>query len=92
MTPELDRRQRSPHNAGWHTLDALVRQALEMQRDIGTDSAVAFLQSTGICEEVISRVLAPDARIRAADQAALGAEVVVADLPISPRRIFRRNN
>lgn len=93
MNPVHDRRQRPPQTsdtAGWHSLEFIVRQALEVQRDIGTPGAVEFLQGMGINQQVISRVLAPDAKIRAADQQALDNPVAVADLPIAPRRSWRR--
>ncbi len=48
-----------------------MRQALEVQRDIGTPGAVEFLQGMGINQQVIICVLAPDAKVRAADQRAL---------------------
>lgn len=94
MDPTLDRRQHSAQTSdtpGWHSLEFIIRQALEVQRDIGTPGAEEFLQGIGINEKVIARVLAPDAKIRAADQRALETPVVVADLPITPRRLWRRN-
>lgn len=95
MGPEHDRRQRRPETsetAGWHSLEFIVRQALEVQRDIGTENAVEFLRSINIDPQVIARVLAPDARIRAADQQALASEVTVSDLPIStPGAYLRRS-
>lgn len=93
MSPEHDRRQGPPQTsdtAGWHSLEFVVRQALEVQRDAGTSSAVEFLQGLGVHEQVISRVLAPDAKIRASDQQALANSVLVAELPITPRRLFAR--
>ena len=93
MSPEYDRRKRpeTSETAGWHSLDFIVRQALEVQRDIGTASAVEFLQTIGISPQVIDRVLAPDAVIRQEDQQALAATVAVADLPVaSPRSYLRR--
>ena len=74
MNPAHDRRQRPPQTsdtAGWHSLEFIVRQALEVQRDIGTPGAVEFLRDMGINQQVITRVLAPDGKIRAADQRAL---------------------
>jgi hypothetical protein len=88
MDPAHDRRQRAPQTSdtpGWHSLEFVIRQALEVQRDIGTPGAEAFLQGIGINQQVINRVLAPDARLRAADQLALENPVVVAELPITPR-------
>ena len=93
MSPEHDRRQNRPQTSdtsGWHSLEFVVRQALEVQRDAGTASAVEFLQGIGVHEQVIARVLAPDAKIRASDQQALAYPVLVADLPITPRRMFAR--
>jgi hypothetical protein len=93
MSPDPDRRQSRPHTsdtAGWHSLEFIVRQALQMQRDTGTPSAIEFLQGLGVHQQVIARVLAPDAKIRASDQQALDSPVLVADLPITPRRIFPR--
>ena len=96
MSPEHDRRQSRPpetsETAGWHSLEFIVRQALEVQRDIGTANAVEFLRSININPEVIERVLAPDAKIRAADQQALASAVTVSDLPIStPGAYLRRS-
>ncbi|MQA42517.1 hypothetical protein [Rugamonas aquatica] len=93
MSPEHDRRARpeTSETAGWHSLEFIVRQALEVQRDIGTASAVQFLQSIGISPQVIARVLAPDAVIREEDQQALASTVAVADLPVAtPRAYLRR--
>jgi hypothetical protein len=70
MTPELDRRQRRPETsdtAGWHSFDFIVRQALEVQRDIGTPGAVEMLQNIGLNAQVIARVLSPERKIRAED-------------------------
>ncbi|MGV7211392.1 hypothetical protein ACLB1G_26440 [Oxalobacteraceae bacterium A2-2] len=95
MTPELDRRRTEPatsDTAGWHSLEFLVRQALEVQRDVGTPGAVEFMQSSGISPQVIARVLAPDAKIRAADQEALDNGAPVAELPITSRRGAWRHN
>ncbi|USX12528.1 hypothetical protein NHH88_22940 [Oxalobacteraceae bacterium OTU3CAMAD1] len=96
MSPEHDRRQSRPpetsETAGWHSLEFIVRQALEVQRDIGTPSAVEFLQSININPQVIERVLAPDAKLREADQVALASSVTVSDLPIStPVNYLRRS-
>ncbi|KQQ47525.1 hypothetical protein ASF61_02515 [Duganella sp. Leaf126] len=79
MTPELDRRQRRPETsmmsrtsetAGWHSFDFIVRQALQMQRDVGTPGAVEMLQNIGINPQVIARVLGPERKVRAEDLAA----------------------
>jgi hypothetical protein len=87
MDPVHDRRKpKTSDTPGWHSLEFIVRQALEVQRDIGTPGAVEFLQGIGINQQVINRVLGPDAKIRAADQQALETPVAVADLPIAPRR------
>jgi hypothetical protein len=70
MTPELDRRQRQPatsDTAGWHSFDFIVRQALAVQRDIGTPGAVELLQNIGLNAQVIARVLSPERNIRAED-------------------------
>jgi len=96
MSPEHDRRQSRPtetsETAGWHSLEFIVRQALEVQRDIGTESAIEFLQSININPQVIERVLAPNARLREADQVALANSVTVSDLPIStPVNYLRRS-
>lgn len=92
MSPEHDRRQRpgTSDTAGWHSLEFIVRHALEMQRDIGTANAVEFLQGIGISPQVIARVLAPDAQVREADQQALATAVPVADLPVATRRAYLR--
>ncbi|MYM90133.1 hypothetical protein GTP91_23540 [Rugamonas sp. FT82W] len=93
MSPEHDRRRRpeTSDTAGWHSLEFIVRHALEVQRDIGTASAVQFLQGIGINPQVIERVLAPDAQVREADQQALAASLPVADLPVAtPRAYLRR--
>lgn len=77
MTPELDRRQRRPETsdtAGWHSFDFIVRQALEVQRDIGTPGAVEMLQNIGINPQVIARVLSPERQIRAEDLRSLAGE------------------
>ncbi|MET0322268.1 MAG: hypothetical protein ABW069_16220 [Duganella sp.] len=74
MTPELDRRQRRPETsdtAGWHSFDFIVRQALEVQRDIGTPGAVEMLQNIGLNAQVIARVLSPERKIRAEDLSSL---------------------
>lgn len=79
MTPELDRRQRRPDTsntstasktsdtAGWHSFDFIVRQALQVQREIGTPGAVELLQNIGLNPQVIARVLSPERQIRAED-------------------------
>lgn len=73
MTPELDRRQRQPQTsqtsetAGWHSFDFIVRQALQVQRDIGTPGAVELLQNIGLNPQVIARVLSPEGQVRAED-------------------------
>jgi hypothetical protein len=93
MDPTLDRRQRAPQTSdtpGWHSLEFVIQQALEVQRDIGTPGAEEFLQGMGINEKVITRVLGPDAKVRASDQRALETPVAVADLPIARRRPWRR--
>ncbi|GJJ03701.1 hypothetical protein RugamoR64_42390 [Duganella rhizosphaerae] len=93
MSPQHDRRQRpeTSETAGWHSLEFIVRHALEIQRDIGTANAVEFLQGIGISPQVITRVLAPDAQVREADQQVLAASVPVAELPVAtPRAYLRR--
>ena len=79
MTPELDRRQRRPETsqtsmmsktsdtAGWHSFDFIVRQALQVQRDVGTPGAVEMLQNIGLNPQVIARVLGPERKVRAED-------------------------
>jgi hypothetical protein len=89
MSPEHDRRRNAADTsdtAGWHSLDAILRQALEVQRDIGTPGATEFLQNIGIQPQVINRLLGPDAKVRAADREALAHPVAVADLPVSSLR------
>ena len=72
MTPELDRRQRQTSDtAGWHSFDFIVRQALAVQRDIGTPGAVELLQNIGLNPQVIARVLSPERKIRAEDLGAV---------------------
>lgn len=80
MTPELDRRQRRPQasqasqtseTAGWHSFDFIVRQALQVQRDIGTLGAVELLQNIGIDPQVIVRVLSSERQVRAEDLQAI---------------------
>lgn len=93
MSPDQDRRQNQPptsDTSGWHSLEFIVRQALEVQRDAGTPSAVEFLKNIGVHAQVIARVLAPDAKIRESDQQALANAVLVADLPVTARRMFAR--
>lgn len=94
MSPEHDRREKSQatsDTAGWHSLEYVVRQALEVQRDIGTPAAEDFLKSIGINQGVISRVLGPEGKVRASDQLGLAPTLEVADLPVSkPRSYFRR--
>jgi hypothetical protein len=69
MTPEHDRRQRpqTSDTAGWHSFDFIVRQALQVQRDIGTPGAVEMLQNMGLNAQVIARVLSPERRVREED-------------------------
>lgn len=76
MTPEHDRRQRpqTSDTAGWHSFDFIVRQALEVQRDIGTPGAVEMLQNMGLNAQVIARVLAPERRVREEDLRSLTGE------------------
>jgi hypothetical protein len=93
MSPEHDRRQngaQTSDTAGWHSLEFVVRQALEIQRDVDTVSAIEFMQNIGVHAQVITRVLGPDAKVRASDQQALDNPVLVAELPIAPRRLFAR--
>jgi hypothetical protein len=93
MIPEQDRRLNGPQTsdtAGWHSLEFVVRQALEIQRDVDTASAIEFLRNIGVHAQVIARVLGPDAKVRASDQQALDNPVLIADLPIAPRRPFAR--
>ena len=44
-----------------------MRQALQVQRDIGTPGAVELLQNIGINPQVIARVLSPERQVRAED-------------------------
>jgi hypothetical protein len=75
MTPELDRRQRQTSDtAGWHSFDFIVRQALAVQRDIGTPGAVELLQNIGLNPQVIARVLSPDRKVRAEDLDAVSGQ------------------
>ena len=68
MTPDQDRRRpRTSDTAGWHSFDYIVRQALEVQRDVGTPGAVELLQNMGLSPQVIARVLSPGRRVRAED-------------------------
>lgn len=94
MSPEHDRReqaQATSETAGWHSLEYVVRQALEVQRDVGTPAAEDFLKSIGINHGVIARVLGPEGKVRASDQLGLAPTLDVADLPVSkPRSYFRR--
>jgi len=86
MEPEHERRQPwqdGAEAAGWQSLEHIVRQALTVQRDLGTANAVEFLRKIGVSPAVIARVLAPDARLREADQLALASSVPVADLPVA---------
>jgi hypothetical protein len=93
MNPVHDRRQpQTSDTPGWHSLEFVIQQALEVQRDIGTPGAEEFLQSMGINQKVIARVLAPDAKIRASDQRVLDTPATIADLPITPRRSSWRRN
>jgi hypothetical protein len=71
MSPEHDRRQPRPatsDTAGWHSFEFIVRQALQVQRDIGTPGAVEFLQGIGLNQQVITRVLSPEGQVRATDR------------------------
>lgn len=77
MTPDYDRRQARPQTsdtAGWHSYDFIVRQALQVQRDIGTSGAVELLQNMGLNPQVIARVLSPERRIREEDLRSLSGE------------------
>jgi hypothetical protein len=76
MIPEHDRRQRpqTSDTAGWHSYEFIVRQALQVQRDIGTPGAVELLQNMGLKPQVIARVLAPERRIREEDLRSLAGE------------------
>lgn len=83
MAPEQDRRQNrqalhgrpeTSDTAGWHSFDFIVRQALEVQRDIGTPGAVELLQNIGLNPQVIARVLSPERNIRAEDLRSLNGE------------------
>lgn len=70
MIPHHDRRQPRPQTsdtAGWHSFDFIVRQALQVQRDIGTPGAVELLQNMGLNPQVIARVLSPERKIRSED-------------------------
>ncbi|RZT08128.1 hypothetical protein SAMN05216319_3462 [Duganella sp. CF402] len=70
MVPDQERRQRAPQTsdtAGWHSYDFIVRQALQVQRDIGTPGAVELLQNMGLKPQVIARVLGPERRVREED-------------------------
>ncbi|MYM81622.1 hypothetical protein GTP44_06590 [Duganella sp. FT50W] len=78
MVPEHDRRQPRPptsDTAGWHSFDFIVRQALQVQREIGTPGAVELLQNMGLNPQVIARVLAPERQLRSEDLRALGRDV-----------------
>jgi len=77
MIPEHDRRQSRPQTsdtAGWHSFDFIVRQALQVQRDIGTPGAVELLQNMGLNPQVIARVLSPERKIRSEDLRALAVD------------------
>jgi hypothetical protein len=77
MVPEHDRRQARPptsDTAGWHSYDFIVRQALQVQRDIGTPGAVELLQNMGLNPQVIARVLSPERRVREEDLRSLAGE------------------
>ena len=76
MKPDYDRRQRpqTSDTAGWHSYDFIVRQALQVQRDVGTPGAVELLQSMGLNPQVIARVLAPERRVREEDLRSLAGE------------------
>jgi hypothetical protein len=76
MIPDHDRRQRAPQTsdtAGWHSYDFIVRQALQVQRDIGTPGAVELLQNMGLNPQVIARVLGPERRVREEDLRSLAS-------------------
>jgi len=86
MEPGLERRQQwqgTVRATGWHSLEHIVRQALAVQRDLGTASAVEFLRKIGVRPQLIARVLAPDAQLREADQLALASNIAVAELPVA---------
>ncbi|SDG17447.1 MULTISPECIES: hypothetical protein [unclassified Duganella] len=77
MIPDHDRRQSRPQTsdtAGWHSFDFIVRQALQVQRDIGTPGAVELLQNMGLNPQVIARVLSPERKIRSEDLRALAVD------------------
>jgi hypothetical protein len=77
MIPNHDRRQPRPatsDTAGWHSFDFIVRQALQVQRDIGTPGAVELLQNMGLNPQVIARVLSPERKIRSEDLHSLAGE------------------
>lgn len=77
MTPDHDRRQQRPQTsdtAGWHSYDFIVRQALQVQREVGTPGATALLERMGISPQVIARVLGPDRKIRSEDLRSLGGD------------------
>ncbi|WP_348696061.1 hypothetical protein [Duganella fentianensis] len=93
MQPEHDRRQQWQGDSaaeGWQSLEHVVRQALTVQRDLGTANAVEFLRKIGVSPGVIARVLAPDARLREADQLALASSVPVAELPVASAAYYWR--
>lgn len=77
MIPEHDRRRSRPQTsdtAGWHSFDFIVRQALQVQRDIGTPGAVELLQNMGLNPQVIARVLSPERKIRSEDLRSLASD------------------
>jgi len=93
MEPELERRQQwqgTVRAMGWHSLEHIVRQALTVQRDLGTASAVEFLRKIGVSPQLIARVLAPDAHLREADQLALASNIAVAELPVASAGYYWR--
>ena len=77
MTPEHDRRQRpqTSDTAGWHSFDFIVRQALQVQRDIGTPGAVEMLQNMGPqCASHRPACCRPSARVREEDLRSLSGD------------------
>ncbi|MYN44522.1 hypothetical protein GTP23_05460 [Pseudoduganella sp. FT93W] len=93
MEPEHERRQQWQDGVkaeGWQSLEHIVRQALTVQRDLGTANAVEFLRKIGVSPAVIARVLAPEAQLREADQLALANSVAVAELPVASAAYYWR--
>ncbi|MFC0168834.1 hypothetical protein ACFFKC_12180 [Pseudoduganella danionis] len=93
MEPEHERRQQWQDGVqaeGWQSLEHIVRQALTVQRDLGTANAVEFLRKIGVSPTVIARVLAPEAQLREADQLALANSVAVAELPVASAAYYWR--